>query len=244
MRCPYCGEENDEGSLYCEYCGSELEKKSNKKSIYIILSLIFVLVILVSGYFVYDIFFNGSNNVVENHQTEEVVKQGTEDTTDSKNSNSSSEKSNEQEGTIQLASNFNKITASSTREPVGSNGYDCNNLIDKNNTTAWVEGVTGDGIGEYVLFSADGIVSVNAIRISNGYHKSKDLYYKNNRIKNMRLEFSDGTFENVYFKDDFDLEEDIKFVTPKQTAYVKMIIESVYSGSKYDDTCINEVSFY
>lgn len=64
--------------------------------------------------------------------------------------------------------------------------YNAANLFDRNNTTAWVEGVPGDGIGEVICFTIGKKLKKN-IFIENGFQKSESLYEKNNRIKTARL---------------------------------------------------------
>ena len=64
--------------------------------------------------------------------------------------------------------------------------YGAHNLFDKDGATAWVEGVKGDGIGEFVYVGMGDRLN-EKICIVNGYQKSRDLYFKNNRPKTLRL---------------------------------------------------------
>jgi hypothetical protein len=64
--------------------------------------------------------------------------------------------------------------------------YGAHNLFDMDGTTAWVEGVKGDGIGESVYVGMGDRLN-EIICIVNGYQKSGDLYFKNNRPKILRL---------------------------------------------------------
>lgn len=60
---------------------------------------------------------------------------------------------------------------------------------DNNLNTAWSEGVPGDGVGEvliYPLCDNDRIENEN-LRIFTGYAKSKDLWLKNNRPRNIKI---------------------------------------------------------
>ena len=59
-------------------------------------------------------------------------------------------------------------------------------LFDKDLTTAWVEGLEGDGIGEYVLIG-QGNTLPGKIHINNGYQKTKSHYNKNSRPKTLKL---------------------------------------------------------
>ena len=60
--------------------------------------------------------------------------------------------------------------------------YSACRLFDKDVTTAWVEGVKGDGIGEYVLIVQENTFP-GKIHINNGYQKSESLFFKNCRPK-------------------------------------------------------------
>ena len=64
--------------------------------------------------------------------------------------------------------------ASSTLKGQGSKNYSIKNLIDDNPMTAWVEGVTGYGIGEW--FEIKGKANI----IYNGY-QSSPTNWKNNQ---------------------------------------------------------------
>ncbi|NMB64112.1 MAG: hypothetical protein GYA16_04495 [Spirochaetes bacterium] len=114
-------------------------------------------------------------------------------------------------------------------------------------TTAWCEGVKGDGIGEWIQFTLSAwesygeIINVYRILIVNGFAASKELYYANNRVKKLQIEFSEGQKKILELKDgvlDYQV-----FVVHTKTKWVRMRILEVYKGKKYDDTCISEVDF-
>ena len=113
-------------------------------------------------------------------------------------------------------------------------------IMDGNTTTAWVEGVEGNGEGESITFTFGDLYVVSDIKIWNGYQKSEDLYYKNARTSELELEFSDGSTERISLQDmasgfqEFALERHV-------TSYVKVKIVSTYDGSKYEDTVISEI---
>lgn len=64
--------------------------------------------------------------------------------------------------------------------------YSAYRLFDNDLSTAWAEGVKGDGIGEYVLIGQENTLP-DKIHINNGYQKTESLYYKNNRPKILKL---------------------------------------------------------
>jgi hypothetical protein len=146
---------------------------------------------------------------------------------------------------------FNSASASSTRHPYKDISYGALNAIDGDLNTAWVEGPSGPGIGEFIILSADRTQTLSEIHIWNGYFKSEDLYYKNNSIKTLRVslnEFGSGSpwesFE-VELRQDPSGPQIIKLDRPRQVKLVELTILDVYLGSAdSEDTCISEVEFY
>jgi len=146
---------------------------------------------------------------------------------------------------------------------------------DNDKNTAWVEGKKGDGITErlfYEIVKVDRIYFNNLkikIDIINGFAQSKELFFLNSRLKNIKLTLFSANFDicggyyskrinnllkiksqNFELKDSLNLQE-IKFELNKDDIYkikkegpVFIILEveilSVYKGNKYDDTCISE----
>lgn len=114
-------------------------------------------------------------------------------------------------------------------------------LIDNDITKGWCEGVSGTGVGEYVLFSLDSICMVNELTIWNGYQKKDSLYSKNARVASLKLEFSDGASEMIAVSDSKGAQT-ISF-PQHNTSFIKVTIASIYSGTTYEDTVISEIDF-
>lgn len=105
----------------------------------------------------------------------------------------------------------------------------------------WVEGVEGTGKLESLDFDVN---NGSSLFILNGYVDPlhPELFKKNGRIKKAKIQiiFEDGT-KNVSYIDFLD------FVYCKQVNYdrrimhAKIIIEDVYPGEKYEDTCITRI---
>ncbi|WXR62657.1 hypothetical protein WG909_05300 [Peptostreptococcaceae bacterium AGR-M142] len=141
---------------------------------------------------------------------------------------------------------FDNIFASSTLE-ANTTKYSVSNLIDNNNATAWVEGKMGYGINEYVEFSSIKPKYFQNIIIKPGYLKSYDTYNQNGIPRKIQIVIDDGkiqgrtiSFPNTYFNDSIL----ITFSKKVKANKVKFIIKDVIKGSKYEDTCISEISFY
>lgn len=147
---------------------------------------------------------------------------------------------------------ISRLSASSVLESKNDR-YSPLNLLDNDPKTAWVEGVKGDGIGEdltiYISDSAGRWTarSVHKLGIVSGYAKSKDIFYKNNRPKKIKLTVypynsSKYSMEHI-LKDSMEMQY-IELKEKTLTSDIKIEILSVYKGSKYDDTCISDVIAY
>lgn len=67
--------------------------------------------------------------------------------------------------------------------------YDPYCAYDNSLDTAWCEGVEGDGIGEVLIYPLcdNSRIENENLRIFTGYAKSKDLWLKNNRPRNIKI---------------------------------------------------------
>ena len=113
--------------------------------------------------------------------------------------------------------------------------------------SAWVEGVVGSGVGEWIQLTFPGTIEVYSISLDVGYDKNADVFYKNNRIKRATLTFSNGEQVELGFADRRGMQEIPLVRAPGpniETTYVKLVIEEVFPGWKYDDTCLAEIEVW
>ncbi len=115
------------------------------------------------------------------------------------------------------------------------------NTRDERAETAWVEGVKGPGIGEWIAFTFKP-QTLQYLEIYPGYGKSKDLFFANHRLKRATLIFSDGTRAAVQLFDEMRTQT-VALPAPVHTSSLRLIIEEVFPGSQYDDTVIAEISW-
>lgn len=123
--------------------------------------------------------------------------------------------------------------------------YKVENLCNCKPGTPWVEGVSGDGIGEGFIITFPSVnTSENLypyLLIMNGYisYDKPYLYKQNNRIKKIKV--TGVTSGKSKILDVLDTPHpqtvDISFITEPED--VRVEIAEVYKGTKYDDTCIN-----
>lgn len=118
-------------------------------------------------------------------------------------------------------------------------------VLDGNPTTAWVEGSSGDGIGEYLeLFFEETLDNLVYLKVRNGYQKSDTLYLANNRVKELKVELIYKGSVNQEFR--FTLEDkagwqEFKLNVTRKFDRLRLIIDDIYSGTKYHDTCISDL---
>lgn len=115
--------------------------------------------------------------------------------------------------------------------------------IDNNTRTCWAEGVPGLGIGEYIVINFNGMYRVNGMYIWPGHQKTEALYLENARPTAIRVIGSDGSNEVYSLRDAFGAQS-VSFKKPINVFNVKIIVEKVAPGTKYEDTCIAEVKFF
>lgn len=134
------------------------------------------------------------------------------------------------------------ICATSALKSQGSNSYQVGNLADGDRSTAWVEGVDGDGVGQSVVLVFGGPRPVGYLEIVNGYAKNADIFRKNGRVRDIEIR-ADKNKKRVRL-DDTDRVQRIDISDLGDASAVEVKIMSVYPGSKYDDTAISELRVY
>ena len=134
-----------------------------------------------------------------------------------------------------LNSECSSILHDSTNKNYGST-----RVLDGDFSTVWSEGVSGYGNGEWIRLDFDNIYTVKKIKIVNGLVNKKNGYYNNNRPKSLTLQFSDGSSQKINLEDN-NTGYQVVNINAVETSYVKFVIDSVYYGTKYDDTCIADI---
>lgn len=157
-----------------------------------------------------------------------------------------------------------KYSASSVLKTDAINKYNYNpeTLFDNDLSTAWVEGVPGNGEGEWVEIEfMENVESVEGIGIINGYTKREAIYNANSRIKKIQLEVYRGersmqpykrTIIELKQKQFNELNKNVEapFISwladhvgsePYGISKIRLTILEVIPGTKYEDTCISEL---
>jgi hypothetical protein len=125
--------------------------------------------------------------------------------------------------------------------------YHAFSAIDGLLESSWVEGATGPGAGEWIVLDFPEAIEVHRISLDVGFDRDADIFAKNNRIKQATFVFSSGEVVTLDFADVRGMQSVPLVRAPGpniETTFVKMVIEEVYPGSQYDDTCLAEIEVW
>ena len=141
---------------------------------------------------------------------------------------------------------IDSVTASSAL----ADRYAAEKAHDFSIVTAWVEGVEGNGEGEYLRYSFPGTCPrITTVLIHNGYVKNWEVWRDNARVKRLLMYYNDESYAILNLQDTMGLQSfDVGVLgyEDKDSApawSIKFEILEVYPGKKYEDTAITEIYF-
>ena len=147
-------------------------------------------------------------------------------------------------------------SASSELKPLKGITYSARNSHDLSYKTAWIEGVPGYGIGEYLLYSfPPENPRITKVIIVNGYVKSANAWKENSRVKKLKMYINNKPFAILNLADtrreqSFSFapigngdRKNFEMLKSKPWWTMKFEIMEVYPGDRYDDTAITEIYF-
>ncbi len=136
------------------------------------------------------------------------------------------------------------ISASSfLRDKNNPGRYSPNKLFDSDPLTSWVAAGNSSGIGAELNIRFSKSISIDTIEVMPGYFDA--IYWeKNNRIRYIKF-WIDGAEYGIPFEDVMEAQRfSIDYDRPITLDRISFIIDSIYKGSKWNDTCIAEIAFY
>jgi len=132
--------------------------------------------------------------------------------------------------------------ASSSLDPQGNYDYHSSNTIDGELETAWNEGASGSGSGEWIRFDFAQPVRLARMEVANGYQSDRATYSKNARLHMIRIDYSDGSTQSVELADTMGFQE--VELAPIEAEWVRLTIGSTFEGEKWPDAALSEVRFW
>lgn len=145
-------------------------------------------------------------------------------------------------------------TASSVLPADRLGNYEAASAIDGSPGTPWCEGARGGGIGEWIELTFPGPVEVIEIGVNVGYDRAADdadrperLFTDNHRLKQASFVFSEHQQAMILFEDVRGVQK-ISLADapggPIVTTTIRLIIDDIYHGARFDDTCIAEIEVW
>ena len=169
----------------------------------------------------------------------------TQETTEDYSQETEPEETQPPQDTGSVNDSFKYASASSVLPSQGTFSYGPGNVLDDDPNTCWAEGASGTGVGERIVLSSDTPQTVSGLNISNGYCKSSDAFYSNNRLKEINIIFDDGRSMTASFRDGYEYRfADVEFSESVTTSTITIEILSVYTGEDQKDACVSDISVY
>jgi hypothetical protein len=103
--------------------------------------------------------------------------------------------------------------------------------------TAWVEGVAGDGVGQWLQVRWSDGACFRTVVIRNGYGRNRAIFLGNNRVRTAQLTASDGFSMRILLPDS-NAPHSIRLPRIVKARWLRLTILSVYRGSRWRDTAI------
>ncbi len=136
-----------------------------------------------------------------------------------------------------------EVTSSSEHSDDSGVSYAPKNVKDRKQTSAWFEGEEGSGLGAWIQLDLGQSQTITGLRVWNGYWLNEDMWQRNNRVKDLEVELSDGSKHSFTLQDVKAIEE-LRFPKAVSTQTVKLRIKGIHRGNTFNDTAISEVQIF
>lgn len=132
--------------------------------------------------------------------------------------------------------------ASSELKASKSYSYGPAHVADDKAKSAWVEGVKGDGINEYIVVNLSKPTTLIKLSIINGFAHKK-YWAMNNRVRQLHIGPMSGHGGETITLEDSMKPQEVTLAKPLKIMQIKFTIKSIYPGSKWQDTALSEITF-
>ncbi len=145
-------------------------------------------------------------------------------------------------------------SASSVLEPDAPGvSYKAGNVVNGSRQNAWVEGVEGHGLGEYLDVTSQYTtgsgypIDLKTLCIANGYSKNENIWLMNGRVKLFKLYFNGSYVATIYLQDTMkpqyiDISSLGLQVASGEVFTLRFEIAGVYSGTQFADTAVTGIA--
>ncbi len=139
------------------------------------------------------------------------------------------------------------VTATNTQPDYKTTSYTPSNMLDYNDNTAWIGKTGGNQFIDFTFTS--GFATMNnvqcvALRMKNGYGKSRNVYDSHNRVRSFTVFHNEERIGTYYANDYFNMWQEIAIepVPVIEGDVLRISLENTYEGSRYEkQTAITEM---
>jgi len=114
--------------------------------------------------------------------------------------------------------------------------------VDGDINTCWQDGVEGFAEGTVFNFYFNEPKDIRYIRIRAGRADKDEKFYENGRPQYISINVGGQSWQ--LFLEDMNAYQLVELTNVSDVDSVQLVIDTVYEGSKWEDTCISEVEFY
>lgn len=132
-----------------------------------------------------------------------------------------------------------EICASSVLDPQAGNTYGPGNMSDGDPATAWVEGVEGVGIGQWVEMRFDYEMTFQTIELIAGYSKSERLHALNAAPSRVAVLADGWHVQDLWLADSMELQV-LRLQTPVSATALRLVVQDALPGARWKDLAISE----
>ena len=130
---------------------------------------------------------------------------------------------------------------SELRDGENPDRYSAMNAFDGDPLTAWVEGKEDAGIAETITLQLDNEITFDHIEVMPGFFDER-WWSANNRVRAINIGFHNGSAATLVFSDEMTPQK--KNIGSITTTKLTFKILEIFSGTRWNDTCIAEIRLY
>ena len=138
-----------------------------------------------------------------------------------------------------VAQNIREVAASSELKAENRN-HRPGLAFDGNQSTSWMPKSGAENQSITVHFKSPAVIS--SVSILSGFAENQEAYLRNNRVRRLRMTFSDGSTQVVKLEDKMEMQR-FELKQPTTAEWIKFEILEIFRGTKTKLTPISEILF-
>ena len=118
--------------------------------------------------------------------------------------------------------------------------FEAKYLADGKADKAWIEGVDGSGLGQWVKLDVPAGTQVAGLKIWNGYWITPTYWERYNRAKDIEVQIDEGEVHKFVLKDEMKPEM-VRLPAAVSGSSIRIKIKGIHKGNTYNDTGFSEI---